>query len=122
MQAYYFGVSPGRSAGHYCHNRDLSTTFDRPRSGFPILPTILDGGLLPTCAERKQGLCELWKNGKWTILSFWDQSGDRRPGSNSTFLLEGDYTFEQAVQHSRQIFPSIFTRIDNCKIVLVHNI
>ena len=46
----------------------------------------------------------------WTALAFWDCSVDERPGSNSVFILEGLYNFEQALEIAKKTFPTIFKR------------
>lgn len=46
----------------------------------------------------------------WTVLAFWDRSGDRRSGSNSAFLMRGEHTFEDVVNMSKFYFPEIWKR------------
>jgi hypothetical protein len=46
----------------------------------------------------------------WTVVSFWDQSGDSRPASNSSFVMWGVHDFRHAAEAARQRFPTIFAR------------
>ena len=52
----------------------------------------LDGGLLTDDYYRADNtptgkISEHHKDG-WTVISFWDRSGDKRPGSNTAFLFK----------------------------------
>jgi hypothetical protein len=46
----------------------------------------------------------------WTALAFWDRSIDSRYGSNSAFLLEGRFTFDEACRVAREAFPRVWAR------------
>lgn len=61
--------------------------------------------------DQEQGRARLHLIAGWTVLAFWDRSGDRRGGSNSAFLAEGKFTFDEMCALARQHFPSVWTRI-----------
>lgn len=47
----------------------------------------------------------------WTALGIVDISVDKRPGSHSTFAIEGTYLFNEALAIAAKAFPQIITRI-----------
>jgi hypothetical protein len=59
----------------------------------------------------------------WVIVSWWDNSVDRRPGSHSTFLFRTPFeslevtipeiiNTESALIRASKVFPEVFTRQD----------
>ena len=76
-----------------------------------------DGAFAPK-DTRKQGLaCIRYlsddaNNKKYTIISFWDNSVDNRGGSNSIFLTEGKYDFDEALTIIKEVCPNIFKRFN----------
>lgn len=46
----------------------------------------------------------------WSALSWWDNSIDTRPGSHSTFVVEGTHTAEAVLAMARARFPWVFER------------
>jgi len=109
-ECYYFGIQPGRSAGHYLHDRDFNTGRHLERL-LPFRYSILDCGLLPQQGENLLGMvCRTVVNG-WTIISFYDNSGDSRPGSCSVFVIKGEWCYGNALNYARSTFPSVFSRI-----------
>jgi hypothetical protein len=108
MKAYYFGCF--ERAGHYMWEpggawgpRSAPHDFVSPWGRYP------DGILAPK--GQSQGVAALHHKDGWTAISCWDQSVDSRPGSNSTFLLEGTYTFAEGLELATQFFPSIMSRL-----------
>jgi hypothetical protein len=118
--AWYFGC--GDRVGHYLHDRHLNSLYGTadPRvepgaDGRGIRPrgcpwSRLDGGLLPD--KYRQGLAAHYVQDGWTAIAFTDNSIDNRPGSHSTFLLEAELGFDEALAHARRLFPSVFARFD----------
>jgi hypothetical protein len=47
-----------------------------------------------------------------TVLAIWERTVDARPGSHSTFVLEGHLDFGAAVQLAREAFPHVWSRLD----------
>lgn len=122
LEVYYSGDARpvGREAGHYLHDRQMrhacwNPRFDRlarlPRD-FPIEnPWSLDAGFAPQ-GEEVEGLALVHHLSGWTILAFWDRSGDQRRGSNSAFVIRGELSFIEAVEAAREAFPKIWARFD----------
>ena len=112
---FYFGVDPSERAGHYLH----SAGFRRDsgygdRFGIGIEARHLDGGFRPPggVAYGSVVLTHRRPNSPaaLTILSFWDSSGDSRPGAHSTFVIRGTLTYEDGIAKARAAFPSVFAR------------
>lgn len=104
-RTYYFGCDG--QAGHYMHRPNMSTDWDFCRSnpwGYSI-----DSGLLKGSKERYV----LTHKDGWTALSFVDNTVDSRPGSNSSFLAEGNFTLEEMFSIAQRDFPAIARR---CKL------
>ena len=70
----------------------------------------LDGGFCPIDPKEPEGLCALAQIEGWTIVSFWDRSGDKRYKSNSNFLLPGTLGQQEALAAARAAFPALFAR------------
>jgi hypothetical protein len=103
---YYFGYI---TLGHDIYNENLRSAYAVDRE---IRPEKLDGVFCvkdPHIREP-EGLCTLTKVGEYTVIAFWDRSGDDRFGSNSAFIEKGDFTFEEMVERAERAFPSIFVR------------
>jgi len=60
--------------------------------------------------EQEQGAACLRMRDGWTALSWWDRSGDMRPGSNTTLAAEGAFTFKQMLEILQMKFPHIHER------------
>lgn len=102
-QVYYFGCDG--QAGHYMHLPTMRTD-TKFMYGNPWGLSI-DGGLLKGAKERYV----LAKKDGWTALSFWDNTVDKRPGSHSTFLAQGEFTLEQMFELAHKNFPQIAARV-----------
>lgn len=103
---YYFG--PWDQAGHHMRARGIPADLEERRaiSGFTYTNpwgTKIDGGLCPKDTGEEGRALVHHRNG-WTALSFWDYSVDTRPGSNSTYLAEGEFTFEEMVAMAKEHF------------------
>ncbi len=56
----------------------------------------------------------------WTMMSWWDTcQGDRRPGGNSTILLEGEHTAEEMIQALRDNFPLVLANLERSGVQLI---
>ena len=69
----------------------------------------LDGKFCPLGAQV-EGLCVLTQLEGWTMLSFWDRSGDKRGNSNSNFLFPGTLGQQEILDAARSTFPELFAR------------
>lgn len=47
---------------------------------------------------------------EWSILSFWDNSIDKRPGSHSTFVVRGTFDYDDTKNVARTYFPGVWDR------------
>ena len=107
LDVLYFGCIG--QAGHY-----LWVSVD----GVPVKPSRgdyrrdllsrFDGLLCPT--DRTEGVMLKHFIHGHTAVSFWDRSGDSRPGSSSTFFLAGIHGYQYMIAAARQAFPAVFAR------------
>lgn len=110
---YYFGC--WGAPGHMLW-RPNRTSLSHRTEPFLSLGRSLDGGFCPggvhaSTREQEEGATRLHHIAGWTVLSFWDRSGDRRHGSHSTFLVEGAHDFTATVALAREHFPDVLDRI-----------
>ena len=113
---YFFGC--WGEPGHYLFN---------PRGGMTPHATLppqirgrIDGGFCRAAppgerwdgkkAYEAEGLALLHHVEGWTILAFWDRSGDQRWGSHSTYLAKGEHDFAEMVRLAREAFPAVWAR------------
>lgn len=102
-QFYYFGCI--RDSGHYFWKSPIN----RGTNAIGPWGFRIDGGLCPK--SRVEGAAAITKLNGWTALSFWDNSVDRRPGSNSNFLTNEDLDFEGMIAKARVRFPQVIDRL-----------
>lgn len=121
IQMIYFGcLAKPTSAGHFLHRPDLhhsskETSLLMERLG--IHPKI-DGGFCPGADDRRrlgevkqvEGHAKLTHHKDYTILAFWDRTGDGRGNSNSAFIEGGTHTFDEMVAKAKEVFPTIWAR------------
>jgi hypothetical protein len=111
----YFGVWRPGISGHHLYDAE-GRTVSLAAVGLPISSAKLDSGLCPALegespAEREpEGLAAIHHIAGWTVLAFWDRSGDRRYGSHSTFVMEDTLAFEDAVALARAHYPRVWAR------------
>ena len=117
MPEIYFMGSYGRSAGMYLYRPRME------RARLPIMWPFGNGDMLDaTYAPKKpnyrgdeepQGRARVTLIADWTVLAFWDRSGpDKRGAINSTFVIQGTYSPDEALTLAREHFPQIFERLD----------
>ena len=70
----------------------------------------LDGFLPPQGVSQLQGAATFHSIHGFSIVSFWDRSQDTRPGSSSTFFVEGAWTYEETLERALEAFPKVFAR------------
>jgi hypothetical protein len=56
---------------------------------------------LVAAEDQEEGKATLTHIKGWTVLAFWDRSGDQRYGSNSAFLARGHLTFEEMIAKAK---------------------
>lgn len=67
--------------------------------------------IIKEAAQGAAALHHLTRNEiDWTILAFWDRSGDSRSGSNTAFILEGTHDYPAALKLAKETFPELFER------------
>ena len=112
-EMYYFGC--WRGVGHYLHastgeRLSLVDAWRLPRD-FPCRPAALDSSFLPPRLPQVEGRATLVHLNGWTVLSFWDRSGDARPGSHSTFIVRGTHPFDVFCAMAQRTFPQVWARM-----------
>lgn len=106
---FYFGC--WREPGHFLRNVQGGTLHDQTLpADFPCNFRMLDGGFLPPKLPQTEGRATVVHLNHWTIVTFWDRSVDRRPGCNSSFVIRGLHTFNEAVEQAQAAFPQIWER------------
>lgn len=83
------GVAGHHEAGHYWRLPDGRRS--NPYGPFGSCP---DGTLCPK-GNQYQGKAWLHHKDGWTAIGLWDRTGDARGNSNSNFIVEGTYTFDE---------------------------
>jgi hypothetical protein len=82
------------------------------REALPFRESLLDGPLIPKQADANQVQGHAYRsevNGH-TIITFWDRTGDSRPGSKSVFVVEGNLSMREVIERARLAFPAVFRR------------
>lgn len=115
MSCYYFGVWPGDDAGHFLYDA-AGARVREADVPFPVALAALDGGLLPRAAPPYR-VYEVAASG-WRFFSFWDHSGDDRPGSVSVLVDYGDGGAGWYLANFRKVFPKVFARLDRAGVTL----
>lgn len=113
-KGYFWGVWPGDPSGHALHNINGKRIFE-DEFLFPWSEDVLDNEFLPEVIggqPQPEGIATLIQEEGWTVLAFWDRSGDDRFGSRTLFVLEGTHHFLNALLISRTLFPKVFDRIE----------
>lgn len=106
MKVFYFGCL-GRK-GHFfyrpgSHMQYWDAEKEQPFGGY------VNTWLCPR--PERLGSAQLHHHEGWTALSFWDRSVDPRPGSNSTFIVEGIHDFVAMERITRELFPEVWNRL-----------
>lgn len=98
-------------SGHYLWTEDEATS----HSFWKLQPwgKGIDGDLQPFARNGyvvPNGAARFTQEHGWSALSWWDNSIDTRPGSHSTFVVEGAYSAEEVLAMARVRFPWVFSR------------
>lgn len=102
-QFYFFGVMD--RIGHYFYPRWPGVR------GCPWGDVHVDT-LLCRKGEQTEGLARIHHKDGWTAVGYWDRTGDSRYFSNSNFVAEGTFTFEQMMEMARRHFPDVIRRAE----------
>ena len=107
---YYFGCI--REAGHYLFGPGLGENVIKAAPGGVCLPwKKIDATLAPK-NTRVQGKALYHNKDGFSAVAFWDNTVDKRPGSNSVFFFFVNYSFSLVVRYAQEKFPKIFKRFD----------
>ncbi len=68
-----------------------------------------DGQLAPK-KDWTPGKAILHHYPEFTIVAYWDYAVDKRPGSNSMFLLPGKLSGNETISEIQKTFPDIWKR------------
>ena len=83
-----------------------------PKKNLTTIPEVIfqgiDGGFLPTASSVGVAAVQVIEN--WTVVSFLDNSADRRAGSHSTFVMSGAYPAESGIARAAELFPGLWSR------------
>ncbi len=97
-------------AGHYLHSktgvnwRNEQTPWGDRLDAFLLTSDYYNHNTAVT------GLCSEHHLNGWTAISFWDRSGDSRPGSNTSFLCHAEITAAELLALAREQWPHVFSR------------
>ena len=58
-----------------------------------------------------EGRALLHQRDGWSALAFWDRSADRRYGSCSVFVAEGEHSFDELRALAEECFPEVWARL-----------
>lgn len=111
MRVFYYGVKDKGRAGHFLYQGNHTCRSYTSPDGFPCTQTP-DAVFLPECDYKNLYKWYRWITDGWTIISCWDSSGDKRPGSNSNFIIEKVVTLEEAIAIATKHYPEIMKRIN----------
>lgn len=115
----YFG--PYRESGHFFHSEDGISSSKHKYGDVPWTAGEIDGPMQPgqvmwrdhlvQRGPRVEGHSLLHHKDGWTAISMWDSSVDTRPGSSSTYIAKGTFTFEQMVELAKARFAERWGRM-----------
>ncbi len=75
----------------------------------------LDSGKLNPGGKHGDAL--LTQKDGWTALGITDRSVDSRPGSHSTFAMQGTFDFDQSLDLAKQFYGEVIDRIGEIRFV-----
>lgn len=116
---HYYASPEGPGVAYSMRRRHDGKLEDNPERYVPWGYKV-DGGLAPRgddyhregivalsqCVNRLGFHDEQW----WSVVSWWDNSVDKRMESNANFLVDRKATAEEVLAEARKAFPQIFAR------------
>lgn len=129
QKALYFGVHPHQEAGHFF----WTTQWDHGDEPWRVPETLhkvhrhFDAGWPPATRsrrlvtspraytivetdERPPGMAAVGHHNGWTVVSWWDRSGDDRGASHSTILIPAIVEEGLELAVAERAFPAVFAR------------
>lgn len=117
MEVYFFGCETG-SRGHYIYQHPgrwaapgLYEEIKQALGGVGLDTHLLKEAKI----SDSQGLAVFVQRGGYSIVSFWDNGGDGRPGSNSAFIVKGIVSAAEVIRLGIEKFPSMAERAATIK-------
>jgi hypothetical protein len=95
----------GHNRGNAWRSRETRELY---RNGQPWKDSI-DSMLCPS-GPQVEGVALLHHKDGWTAVAFWDRTVDHRPGSHSTFIAEGTFTYDEMVTAAKTQWPEVWAR------------
>lgn len=108
MRVYFFGHRGVASSGHNLYGAQLQPPDIDYDAAYHLIGA-LDQGFAPK-STRAQGAANLVEVRGWTVLAWWDYTGDKRPGSNSALIVEGCHSFDDVLHVMAEAFPTVYRR------------
>lgn len=110
-EVLFFGCQSATSKGHYFFRPHFRKYDFDPKHFRDEQGRHLDGGFLEAQGVRDvQGSAAYRQLNGYSIVSWWDRSGDSRGASNSAFIVQGDHTPQEVMRLGAESFPTILPR------------
>lgn len=122
-RVYFFGVGHPHAAGHHLYDAPGRWAPEAARRGLPKALAHLDSvwcrGERPAPPSMPVAVNDPQVEGRafihyvdgWTVLAWWDRSGDARGGCNAAFLVEGYHRYSEAFLRALDAFPRELERM-----------
>lgn len=98
-----------KAVGHFLYTKEGYMMSREAVKKLPFEEAILDAGLLKG-VPMTEGLATISVIRGWTVVSFWDNSVDKRGKSNAAFIYPKSMTFEEMIEISREQLPWFWKR------------
>ena len=120
----FYGVAGDADGGHQFYQRSGSAVCVADRPPLPAEVSraeMVDArwcfsapilGDRPFVDRQPQGRGFIHRVAGWTVISWWDRSGDSRMGSNAVFFVRGDHPWAEALRRAREAFPREMKRME----------
>lgn len=118
MNIYYFGYIKDYGHGWQTPGSTNYSCINWREEGLLPWDGYIDGKFCPKDSKiyQEEGKCLMrlkhHNEKSWTLCSFWDRSGDKRPGSNSAFLVDQPVSFNEMMELVRKHFPKQIERME----------
>jgi hypothetical protein len=112
---FFFGCG-NLQKGHYLFNEDDRHIRNEERMckelgiNVALLTRSIDSQFCPVLANQNQGIYKVSIVPPMMIMSWWDRTGDPRPGSNSNLIGVGYTNPIEIIEDARKQFPKTMGR------------
>jgi hypothetical protein len=117
---FFFGCRLGCLGHHLIGTDGLMASIALPQIVKHVTGKLIDGGFCidpvsPHSQDREpEGLAKLTHLTigleDWTVLAWWDRSGDTRYASNSGLWMRGHHTYGWVLENGKKFFPALMKR------------